>query len=308
MRGEWSSKSGIKKAMKRIEQQRQMLNNKPEAVPKKKNGSNNGNSFHNDEGVWHLTTFADITPYISVLEKVSDGDVEIFMDSNVLFGFDEPNNFFTKLKLVTERVVYPEYKQPIIQTMSHYSELVDFYQSFLSRPNVHIISNVAEESRRGISSLERRLKPKVHTCIDKDDIRAHYIAHFRAILRNNLRFRNSGAEQDPIEERVYAILPEVIETPFRIKNPSKTDRRLVTIPFARSALDGQRKIVVSNDGGVPVVVEKLQEILQQEPESLDLSDFPTSTFQESTVQIYRLFNYGQSGKLDYRQQIRHKFN
>ncbi|MCA9485907.1 MAG: hypothetical protein KC506_03625, partial [Nanoarchaeota archaeon] len=71
-----------------------------------------------------------------------------------------------------------------------------------------------------------------------------------------------------------------------VNQPSRTDKRLVTIPFGISALDGEKKIIISNDRGVPVTASTLYNLLCLDPSSINTTGLYLESLNNPSIQIY----------------------
>ena len=88
---------------------------------------------------------------------------------------------------------------------------------------------------------------------------------------NNQRVEEQGLEEDPVRDRIYELLPKRVGV-RKQKHPSKTDTLLLATALAAGFLNGQDKVVLTNDKPIASSLILFSTLLLNTPRKLYLDD------------------------------------
>lgn len=229
----------------------------------------------------------DIPGFTSKLEQIANQNQDTFIDTNSV----NLNHLFDIYSTIIPYFSDREFRPLCEAIYEALNLLIMYHQDFLRRPNVNITTGVREELVRYIKETIKQIR-KFSIKPLKKKLKAPLETFRKAIGENNQRVIESGMEEDPLVERIYALIPKHGYN-GRSSPPSETDRKLIAIPFAASLLDGRPRLVLSRDGAVPEELKKLSDILNEDPRRLKLGDLGDN-FKPVRLQVKSIVGYNGS--------------
>lgn len=213
---------------------------------------------------------SNLLPVYSILEELASQPHDIYIDSSILSLQDGRHswNIFKNYRRAVSLSKRKNYKEAIKINSENLKNLVDFFEKFLTRDNVYVISEVVSEIKNYIHSVRKQANHLVSSA----DFAP--IPKLEKILEeNSKKLLELGIEEDPIIERVYSLLPSEIKfEDGYIRKPSHADKMLIAKSLSAGLTDGKNKIIISNDADIGLSVRKLWERLKANPRELYLED------------------------------------
>lgn len=231
----------------------------------------------------------DLLPFYSILEELADWPHDIYVDSSILSLQDGRHSLdiLKNYRRVVSLGKSKNYKEAIKINSENLKDLVDFFEKFLMRDNVYVISEIVSEINDYIHSVKKQanhiISPEDFAPIPKLE---------KIIEENNKRLLELGIEKDPIIERVYDLLPSEIELEDGyVRKPSHADKMLIAKPLSAGLTDGKNKIIISNDADIGLSVKKLWSRLKENPHELRLEDIDNN-FKNFYLDVFSLEKNG----------------
>ncbi|MEK6922872.1 MAG: hypothetical protein AABX08_03680 [Nanoarchaeota archaeon] len=179
---------------------------------------------------------------------------DLFIDTSGIFGVDvvrENNNgnialesLFDFYQNLIEYANDPGWSVLTLELYDQYTKLAQFYSGELfNRKNVFIIKEVLDEIKRTLNIVKNQVNKSDCKKYARKFTKPIENIYFAAEENENM---TKWLETDPLSDIIYSVLPTM--TPGG--SLSRTDRRLIAIPLARSLRDGREKVILTKDRGI----------------------------------------------------------